>query len=395
MAAIVIACIGCEEYPDAYEVAGGKPEVLYVRMPNIASVDSLLDGAFLGNTVCIVGNNLRSVYELFFNDQKAILNTSMITDNTLIVTVPGNIPETVTDNIYLVTKGGESVAFPFKSRVPKPLVSAALCEYVNDGDEAVLLGDFFIDDPNIPLKITMAGNIPVTEILSIKKTEIRFIVPDGTQKGFINVESLYGTGRSHFQFRDDRGIILDFDGLNPKGWRAGRMKSDDGITGRYGFFKGNMADGDWFDGGDAEGFELDVWKRDPQGSFKDGDWFDATAMDKLLLKFEVNVVEPWSSSAMSFIWTPWTTEGNGHFGGGSNRNLWIPWATTGSFKTDGWMTVSIPMTDCKYDSDGKVVDIAGPGNYGGLTIFVWKGGIPGTPCTTEIRIDNVRVVPME
>jgi len=386
---ICFLCVGCQEYPDAYKMTDGKPEVLYVRLPDAAEADALLDGAFLGNTICIVGNNLRSVYELFFNDQKAILNTSLITDHTLIVAVPNEIPQEVTDQMYLMTKKGESVAYPFKSKVPAPVVSAISCEYANDGWEAILYGDFLIDDPNVPIKIMMAGNMPVTEILDVQKTQVRFVIPDGAQKGYINVTTIYGTGRSRFQFRDDRGFILDFDHLTGNGWRTGNLASEGGVSGKYAVLKGDMEDDKWND----DGFEIDLWSRPPEGDF-----FDASPsnMDKLLLKFEVNVVETWSSSAMQFIFASWSTYGNSHFENPAlSRGLWIPWATSGSFKTDGWITVSIPMTEFKYDAEGKVIERSGPGNYGGLTIFVWKGGIPGTPCSPEIWIDNVRVVPAE
>lgn len=385
----LVLCIGCEEYPDAYKVAGGTPEVLFVRIPDAAVADSLLDGAYLGNTICIVGNNLRSVYELYFNDQKAILNTSMITDHTLIVSVPGNIPEVVTDNMYLITKAGKEVSYPFKSKVPAPVVSSISCEYALDGWEAVLYGDFLIDDPNVPLKITMGGNVPVTEILNVQKTQIRFVIPDGAQKGFINVTTIYGAGRSRFQFRDDRGMILNFDDLRGKGWRTGNLASANGISGNYAVLKGNLEDNQWND----DGFEIDLWGRDPEGDF-----FDASPsnLDKLLLKFEANVVETWSSSSMSFMFAPWSASGNGYFGDAAqSRGLWTPWSTTGSFKSDGWITVTIPMTDFKYNSDGSIIDRLGPGNYGSLTIFVWKGGLPGTPCSPEIWIDNVRAVPVE
>ena len=55
----------------------------------------------MANTICLVGENLRSVYELYFNDQKAILHTSYITDHTLMVDVPKEIPSVVTDKIYM------------------------------------------------------------------------------------------------------------------------------------------------------------------------------------------------------------------------------------------------------------------------------------------------------
>ena len=391
-------CLGvaCEEYPDAYKATKGIPEVLYVRIPDVAAADSLLDGAFLGNTICIVGNNLRSVHELYFNDQKAILNTSLITDNTLIVTLPSAIPAEVTDNMYLITAAKDTVAYPFKSKVPSPVVSSISCEFTPDGSEAILYGDFFINDPDIPLKITMAGNIPVTEILEIQKMQIRFVVPQGAQKGYINVVTLYGTGRSHFQFRDDRGMILDWDNLTAAGgWRAGNLSETGGISGKYVIFKGDLS-GDPFDWGSEDAFSFNLWGI--ANGRPNADFIDATNLDNLLFKFEVNVLSPWSSKAMQIIFTSWSLQGtNGYYGDTSYpRALWMPWTTSGSYQTNGWVTITIPMSNFRYASDGKGLEKPnGAGFYGGLSMFVWNGGILGTACSPEMWIDNIRVVPIE
>ena len=59
------------------------------------------------------------------------------------------------------------------------------------------------------------------------------------------------------------------------------------------------------------------------------------------------------------------------------------------------MTVSIPLTEFKYDHTGGTLEVAPKGSYGGLTFFVYHGGIAGTACTPYICIDNIRVVPNE
>ena len=49
-AAVVVAgfsMAACEDEPDKYEVAGGKPTLKYVRVPDPAAADSLLTGAYL------------------------------------------------------------------------------------------------------------------------------------------------------------------------------------------------------------------------------------------------------------------------------------------------------------------------------------------------------------
>lgn len=49
-AAVVVAgfsMAACEDEPDKYEVAGGKPTLKYVRVPDPAAADSLLTGAYM------------------------------------------------------------------------------------------------------------------------------------------------------------------------------------------------------------------------------------------------------------------------------------------------------------------------------------------------------------
>ena len=396
----VIVSLGffsCEEYPNAYKHTDGVPQILYVRVSDPAYADSLLDGAFMNTPICLVGNNLRSIHELYFNDQKAILNSSYITDNTLLVTVPNDIPVDVTDKIYMVTYNSDTVSYDFKTKVPAPSVNSISCEYAPEGSEAILYGDFFLDDPNIPLQIMMPGNLPVTDIISIDKTQIHFIVPQGSIKGYINVTTLYGTSRSKFQYKDDRGMILDWDNLNANGgWRAGVLSDVNGISGNYVIFKGSLSDNpnDW---PDEDHLSFNLWgvaNGRPQGDF-----FDASVnnMPDLLLKFEVNVLAPWTNDALQIVFTSWDTQGtNGYYSDDNYpRGLWMPWTTTGSYQTDGWVTVTIPMTEFKYSPTGAVLKANGAGYWGGLSMMLYKGGVNGSACSPEMWIDNIRVVPVD
>ena len=386
----------CNDNPDKYEMTDGVPEVHYVRVPNPASADSLLVQAFMDNTICLVGTNLKSISELWFNDQKALLNSSFITDNALLVTIPKTIPEIVTNKIYMITKEKDTVTYDFGVQVPEPYVSSISCEYAKDGDVVTLYGDYFINDANVPLTISMAGNIPVTEFISIQKTQVKFKVPAGSQKGYLTVKSIYGVGRSHFQFRDDRGMILDWDVLNANGgWRSGKIKNTEpeGISGNYVYFTGALKDdlSDWAE----DNFSFNLWGA--ANGRPQGDLF-ATAPAESVLKFEINVTQPWASTAMQIIFTPWATrDTNGYIADGKTpRALWRPWqGLDKGYTTDGWQTVAIPITDFKYLHDGGTAEMAGPGNYGGLTIFVYHGGIAGTACTPYICLDNIRVVPAE
>ncbi|MCD7936055.1 MAG: glycan-binding surface protein, partial [Tannerellaceae bacterium] len=303
----------CNDNPDKYESTDGKPEVYYVRLTDPATADSLVVEAYMGSVICLVGNNLRSINQLWFNDQKATLNTSFITDNYLIVTVPGEIPDVITNKMYLVTQNRDTVAFDFGVQVPNPIVASISNEYTHDGDVAILYGDYLIDDEDTPLTITMAGNIPVTEILSVEKTQVAFRIPEGAEKGYITVTTVYGTGRSLFQFRDDRGFILDWDVLNADGgWRPGNIADSDpeGITGNYVLFQGFMS-GESGATWDEDGFCFNLWGI--SNGRPEGDLFD-TDLEDAVLKFEVYVVEPWSSGALQMIFTPWDlSDSNGYY----------------------------------------------------------------------------------
>ena len=187
-----IAITSCEDEPDKYEIAEGLPTVHYVRLPDPAVADSLITGSYLSNTICIVGDNLRSVYELYFNDQKAILNTSLMTDHTIIVDVPSAIPSVVTNKMYLVNINKDTVAYDFNIQVPEPEITSMTNEYATPGTEVTINGNYFIDDPNVPLSITM-GNVPVTEITSISQNAVSFVIPQGVSTSYINATSIYGT----------------------------------------------------------------------------------------------------------------------------------------------------------------------------------------------------------
>ena len=122
----------CEDEPDKYEIAGGSPEVIYVCTPQ--RTDSLLTSAYLGTRIVLVGKNLRSVTEIYFNDVKAILSTSFITDNTLFVTVPTTLPAIQSNSMFLINAAKDTTKVPFTAQIPAPVLSSMVCEIVKPGE---------------------------------------------------------------------------------------------------------------------------------------------------------------------------------------------------------------------------------------------------------------------
>lgn len=416
----------CEDQPDKYEIADGVPALKYVRSPLPEEADSLLVGAYLGNTVCLVGDNLRSIYELYFNDQKATLNTSYMTDHTILVDIPKNIPEEVTNKIYMVTKSGAKVDFDFNVMVPAPVVSSMSCEYAPAGSEAVLYGDYFVDDPNIPLTISMPGDITVEgeQITSITKTAVKFIVPVGAMQGNIRVKSIYGTGQSVFQYKDTRNILFDWDGNYEGALAAGNSWSGDNekkgqilpsvpsVDGKYMVMgPATLSGGQW----QTPGEYLMMYWPDPNATegcvplynlpqFKK--MLEDYKIEELALKFEVYVPasNPWMAEGMQIQFTSldevsMENQNNDYvYGEGKEpRGVWVPWEETGSYDTGNqWVTVTLKMSEFNKQVSGIVSESEfTEENLAGLSIFLRGGGVDGKECEPIICIDNIRVVPVE
>lgn len=395
--AIGLTFQSCEDDDDE----GGTPAINYVRLNDPDKADSLITHAFMGSMIAIMGENLQNVKEVWFNDQSAKLNSAFVYNTSLVVTIPNVIPEEVTSKIKLVTNS-DTVYYDFGVDVPAPLVSSMLCEYVPAGETAVINGNYFIDDPSSPLKVLFPGNIQ-GEVKKVELTRIEVVVPEGTSTGQISVKSIYGSTRSSFYFRDDRNFILDWDVLNAAGgWRAGNTGNSDptGINGNYVRFKGEMAGASgttW----DEDGMSFNLWgtaNGRPNVPFYDGDLGGAT------LKFEIYVVKKWTAGALQMIFTRWSTTGTNKYIGNEElftppndlpRGLWIPWKESGSYQTEGWTTVSVPLSKFTYTPTGGTCSNALTKEMlGGLTFFVYAGGVDGTDCDIHMCIDNIRIVPL-
>ena len=373
------------------------PVVNYIRITDPDKSDSLVTSAFMGSTIAIMGENLQDVNQVWFNDQQAFVNSSFVTGTSLIITIPDNIPGVVTNLMYILTTNTlDTLKIPFKVNVPAPKVDAMYEEYIPDGGTAIILGNFFIDDPSSPLKVFFPGNIEGV-VQSVTLNEIYVTVPDGAGIGPIQVKSIYGTTRSNFYFRDDRGIFLNYDNLTTGGsWRGGTIKNDDfSLDNNYLMLKGTLGDnagGEDFSGG---GFVSELWS-DANGR-PEGNLFTGSPED-YLFKFEANVIA-WTGAYLNICWGPWASsvgpyQNQLYWSDINARGLWRPWETAGatSFKTNGWMTVTIPMTEMKYNKDFDAMEFD-PALAGSLTFWM-KGpsATSGADSEIEIYIDNVRIV---
>ncbi|MBO4624209.1 MAG: hypothetical protein J5646_01780 [Bacteroidales bacterium] len=409
------------DYPDRYKETSGVPTVHFVRY---ADKDVIISQAAMEETICIVGENLTSIHDIYFNDQPAVLNTSYMTAHTLVVAVPKSLPTVQDDKMHLITRDSSVVLYDFKVLPPAPKVLSMSNEWAKAGEKVTISGSYLFP----PLTVQFPGAAEV-EVAASTGSSFEVVVPEGSQPGKIKVTTASGTAQSIFQYKDSRGMLFNFDNTvapAPHGWHSAVIETDDtAISGNFlRFGDPNVtldAEGGWNDAN----FSFEYWPGDWDDpvTYADSprltDFADFSAWNTMALKFELYIPSsnPWKAGAMQLIiggvdvitgggegvldiYGKVTAGANNKFISGDGvpqapRALWIPWKDSGSYDTgDQWITVTVPYTEFNKKSDGTAnsVDIK-PESFTSLTIFVWSGGVTGTDCQPIMKIDNIRAVP--
>ncbi|MDE6486794.1 MAG: hypothetical protein K2L76_04735 [Muribaculaceae bacterium] len=428
-----LAAVSCSEETYAEQDKGSTPVVKYVRPCDINLSDSLLTSASLGQQIVFVGDNLGDVQQIWFNDKKANLSPNMVTSHTIIVNVPNSLPGEVTGKARLITSTGIEVDYPFDITVPAPRVTKMDCEYAHAGDVVSINGSYFADDPNVPLTVSIGG-VPA-EIKSIEQDVLEVVVPEGASEGPVVVTTIYGEGRSNFNYMETRNMLFDFErdgltglGLDAQCWHARPVREDEiSISGNY-MIIGNgektmSAAGDW----DDTNFSFEYWAgawTDPV-TYPDRvgerlfDVADFTDYNNKTVKFELYIPEAnaWQAGALQVIFAPTSLVSLGNPGldqygntvAGCNNNyvkasadggvdlgryLWTPWTASEAYHTGGkWITVSFPIKDFIYNCDGTGAArmLSDVSDFANMQIFIWSGGGTGVECTPMLYIDNIRI----
>ena len=218
-------------------------------------------------------------------------------------------------------------------------------------------------------------------------------MPRGVEEGPIIVESIYGRTRSAFNFMDTTGLITNFDDGYQNPWGRGTVTTDDdAISGNYLLMETpSLSAWGWN--------ESLMWGYWAYGDTAKGNVPIAQGdISNLCLKFEANI-ETWQDVPMLFWFQKWTPGGNISPDDAQYAQAhWKPWIKNGAktdAATDGWVTVSIPLTEFKYNKEESadnlsVGDIA---NYTDLNIMVFGAGEITAPM--KVKMDNFRIVKMK
>ena len=346
----------------------GQPRIRYVRVTDPASADSLLVGAGQGKLIAIVGENLQNAVELWFNDKKATLTPTYITNTTILVSVPSPIPTDITNKIKIIFSNGQILEYDFEVEISEPLVNNMISEYVPTGGIAVIRGNYFYE----PLTVTFEGGVQ-GDLVEVDDQMIKVKVPPGAQPGQITVTTNFGTTKSDFWFRDNRNIFISSDPFTGW-WNASFVVSNPGpddpplINGNYIRVKRTIGSWNWMEaaGGppDAMG---PISKNIPDEAVLKPEDFN--------FKFEVNTQKPYNNNMIKF---------NVGLAGGFNNDhyKWAP-----PIDTHGeWQTITIPFDEIAASYGSPLA--LGPNGYYARVLFHGGGEL-----NADISFDNFRVVP--
>jgi Surface glycan-binding protein B xyloglucan binding domain len=345
----------------------GEPSIDYVRVTRPESSDSLLVGAGQGRLIAIIGKNLQTATEIWFNDQKANLTPTYITNKSILVAVPTPIPLKITNTLTIKFKNGKELIHNFEVEISKPYIAGMVSEYVNTGDVATIRGDFFYE----PLTVTFAGGV-TGQLETVEDRLIKVRVPSGALPGQITIKTNFGETKSDFWFRDNRNVFLSSDPFTGW-WNASYVVTNPApgdpvaISGNYIRVKKPIGAWAWTEvaGGPASAMG-EISKNVPDAAIlKPDDYF---------LKFEVNTLKPYTSNLLK-INVALNAEDN-------NAYQWKP-----PFDTQGqWQTVSIPFEEIV--ASYAVKPTVNPNGYWTRLLFHGPGDLDA-----DISFDNFRVVP--
>ncbi len=369
-AALSVIIAGCDDDE------GGEPRISYVRITRAASSDSLLISAGQGQMIAIMGQNLQNTQEVWFNDQRATLTATFITSTSIIVRIPADIPEEITNELRLVFANGETLTYDFTVDISEPVVNRMKSEYVNTGDVATFYGNFFYP----PLQVTFTGGVEA-EIVSVEDQILSVTVPEGAQPGPVTITSNFGETVTNFWFRDSRNIVANFEGPFVNGfWRGGDfvVETDPDINNVNGKFmrvnRGQQGAWPYLEvyGGPADGDVAQLTKVIPEEAFINPAGFS--------LKFEINTLETITGAVMRLYFGG----ADGASFGDARNNLYYQWLA--NLDTGGeWETVTIPWADV-YAANAQFD--YNPNGYG---MYIYFHG--PNAAIYNFGADNFRVVP--
>ena len=298
----------------------------------------------------------------------------------------------------------------------KLVVSSMKCEFVPDGDTAYFYGQGL---DAVQQVIFPTSNLNAEVLTAVSDSVLPVVVPKGAGSGKIGFVTLNDTVYTNFVFRDSRNIIVDFDsrlatwgGYDPYGDEGETIESVmsgdsvvklpakllEGCSDSYGLLYGrysrswDMMQSLWIQyvGNPGEG---------GRGIKSVAGPFEGYPISQLAFKFEVYVPEaaPYKSIRAEIFFGP-ADAPDKHGRDRSPIYFWTPFQETGSFHTDGWQTVTIPLTAFTHGIHSDAEKFPTPVELNkavNFTFVLFGDAEMANSPEILMGVDNFRIVPIE
>ena len=440
VAASLAACSDDDgnSYPD-----GSAPVVvnkIYLEDADGSVKDRPVDFARLGQTIRLEGSGFGGTRHVLVNGYDTYFNTTLVTDKNMILQLAATTPISTAapeyrDKIVFVKDGGVEYSCDLVIRAASPSISGISNSLPQVGETVIVYGANLQETTQVELP----GGIILTDIVSDEDGEwYSFVMPSGvTEGGHIYSIGANGYAQTPDFFNQTKGLIINFDGVGTQGYwswsETGSMiNADDLVSDPLNSGRGNvvkiipdrlLANGiipgksrateAWTAG---NGNDADDWTH----FVTDGLFEETTPLEEVAFQFDVYCPQPWDGTGQIEISAQnnasWTGYGSGETKSSTTQIfVWVPWlnedGTTTPFQTDGWQTVTIPLSKfSKYANmleDGDVpvfktiIDDRNAASYKNFGMgFVNTDvkvsddlTIEATNAKFEIYLDNWRIVP--
>lgn len=394
---IVVALVMQGLFTSCDKETEDAPAIERIRYTDPEFADDNLTEVGLGDVIAIIGKGLESTYQVTLNDMSLSLNPVYISNNSILVTIPDDVPTVAThvtvSNKLIIRAESGTIETDLLVLPPAPLISTISNEFAKAGETLTITGKYFYFVENV----TFPGGIETSTNLNVNDdaTILTVTVPEGiTEAGSIDVVTASGTSSAWpmYRFNDVEGMICNFDDKNPFGpWGPKPiLETENALEGNYvKVYQENVTAPDW-------------WNNDRVIPINDYPALGISGQAaEYGFKFEVFVPEstPLNSGRIRiqlnwgpyYFWKPWEV----------NQDMTKYWDFTGDrvpFFTEGWQTIVIPMDLFRSEVDGmpsgdplsSVDEIDGKF----LHFILQNGEAPeGEEITVlDYRIDNIRIV---
>lgn len=176
--------------------------------------DSTVVAGRYNTQYAIVGTNLGTTTSLTLNGVSIYFNPALLTDNTVIFTVPNTIPFAGQSNKLIVTTTHGTVSYNFPILQPAPQVTSFAPLAGSAGDTLTIVGTVLDGATAVKFGLTSA-TAATAKIVSNTSTQIKVLVPVGIVQAYIYVTTAGGTTQTVAQF-GFKALIYD-DALR-NGW---------------------------------------------------------------------------------------------------------------------------------------------------------------------------------